>query len=181
MKPLLKESKKGSFLGLFLLIILSVIFLFIAGIFMYVGDLTEEKLHETMDDMEIFGDANVSQIIDDTFGKVSHAYSHLTWITVMLIFGMVLSIFIGSYKVRTEPVYFVPYIIISIIAIIVSVGIANAYEEVIAHPTLSGTFAKLTGGNFFMLNLPTFITVIAFIGGIIMYVRWTTREDQYYG
>ena len=179
MRPLI-QNKRGSFLGLFLLIILSVIFLFIAGIFMYVGDLTEDKLHETMDDME-FGDANTSEIIDATFGKVSQSYSHLTWITVMLIFGMVLSIFIGSYKVRTEPVYFIPYIIISLIAIIVSVGVANAYEEVIAHPTLSSTFAKLTGGNFFMLNLPTFITVIAFIGAIIMYVRWTTREDQYYG
>ena len=177
---LMFKNKKGSFLGLFLLIILSVMILFIAGIFMYVGDLTEDKLHETMDDME-FGEANTSEVITDTFGKVNQAYSNLTWITVMLIFGMVLSIFIGSYKVRTEPVYFIPYIIVSIIAIIVSVGVANAYEEVIAEPTLSSTFATLTGGNYFLLNLPLFITVIAFIGGIIMYVRWTTREDQFYG
>jgi len=32
-----------------------------------------------------------------------------------------------------------------------------------------------------MLNLPLFVTVIAFIGGIIMFIRWSTREDRLYG
>ncbi len=170
------KNKRGSFLGLFLLMIITLIILFVSAIFMYMGDLTQEKLHETMDDME-FGTLNTSEVIDASFGKVTQAYGHLTWITTMLIFSMVISIFIGSYKVRTEPVYFIPYIIVSLIAIIVSVGIANAYEKVILDPTLADAFAQLTGGNYFMLNLPLFITVIAFIGGIIMYVRWTTRED----
>ena len=175
-------NKKGSYTGMFLLMIIAVILLFVSAIFIYVGNLTEEKLHETMEDMDIFGDTNASEVIDNTFGKVNQAYSHLIWITVLLIFGMVMSIFIGSYKVRTEPVYFVPYIIICLICIIVSVGVANAYEEVIANPTLADTFATLTGGNFFMLNLPMFMTVIAFIGGIIMYISWTTKEDtRYYG
>lgn len=180
MRPLLSKNKKGSFTGIFLLMIIAVIIMFVAGIFIYIGGLTKDKLHETMDDME-FGDANTSQVIEDTFGKVDQSYSHLTWITVMLIFAMVLSIFIGSYKVRTEPVYFIPYIIICIIAVIVSVGIANSYEQVIQEPTLAATFTELTGGNYFMLNLPIFVTVIAFVGGIIMYIRWTTREEQIYG
>ena len=178
---LIQKNKKGSFVGIFLLMILAVIFLMIAGVFIYIGDLTTEQLHESMDDMDYFGDENVSEVIDDTFGKVQQAYSNLTWITTMLIFGMILSIFIGSYKVRTEPVYFIPYIIISLIAVITSVGLANAYEQVIAEETLQSTFAQLTGGNFFMLNLPLFVTVIAFIGGIIMFIRWSTREDRLYG
>ena len=175
------NDKRGSYLGMFILMIVAVIILFVSAIFIYIGNETEDKLHETMDDMDIFGDANASEVIDNTFGKVNQSYSYLTWITVMLIFGMIMSIFIGSYKVRTEPVYFVPYTIISLICIIVSVGIANAYEEVIAKPTLAGTFALFTGGNFFMLHLPTFMTVIAFIGGIIIYISWTTKEDYRYG
>lgn len=175
------NDKKGSYIGMFILIVVAIIILFVSAIFIYIGELTEEKLHETMDDMDIFGDTNASEVIDSTFGKVNQAYSHLTWITVMLIFGMVISIFIGSYKVRTEAVYFIPYIIISLICIIISVGIANAYEDVIANETLASTFATFTGGNFFMLNLPMFMTVIAFIGGIIMYISWTTKEDYRYG
>lgn len=177
------KNKRASYTGIFLLIILSMIFMFISAIFIYVGNLTEEKLHETMDDIDFGSSTNTSQVIEETFGKVNQSYSYLTWITVACIFAMMISILIGSYKVRTEPVYFIPYIIICIIAIIVSVGVANAYEQVIAEPTLANTFTELSGGSYFMLNLPMFITVIAFLGGIIMYVRWTTREDlsYYYG
>lgn len=174
------KNKRGSYVGFFLLMIVAFIILFVSAIMIYVGNLTQDKLHETMDDMQ-FGDLNTSETIDATFGEVNESYSHLIWITTMLIFGMVLSIFIGSYKVRTDAVYFVAYILVSIIAIIVSVGIANSYETAIGYEPLADTFATLTGGNYFMLNLPIFITVISFVGGIIMFISWTTREERIYG
>ena len=143
------------------------------------GDVTE-KVHETMDDMT-FGDANTSQVIDDTFGAVNRSYQALYWIAVFLMVGMIISIFIGSYLVTTRPVFFIPYIFITIIAIIVSVGISNAYEQVIADPTLASTFAGFIGANFIMLNLPMWIAIVGIVGAIIMFVRMGSKENELYG
>jgi hypothetical protein len=152
----------------------------------FVANTTLTKLHETMDDLTVFGDTNVSETIDETFGEVPNSFANLTWITVMLIFGMGLSIIYGSYKVRTQPIYFVPYLLIVGIAIVVSAGISNAYETVIANTTLATTFALFGGANHFMLFLPVYVSIIGILGGIIMFISWSTRpEDQggyaYYG
>ena len=173
-------NKRGGFSDLFLFMIFSFTILLICGIFIYMGGDVTEKVHETMDDMT-FGDANTSQVIDDTFGAVNRSYQALYWIAVFLMVGMIISIFIGSYLVTTRPVFFIPYIFITIIAIIVSVGISNAYEQVIADPTLASTFAGFIGANFIMLNLPMWIAIVGIVGAIIMFVRMGSKENELYG
>lgn len=173
-------NRKAGFSDLFIFMILAIAILFICGIFIYLGGNALDKVHETIDPMT-FGDANSSQVIDDTFGKVNEAYQSLYWISIFLIVGMIISIFIGSYLVTTKPIFFIPYIFITIIAIIVSVGLSQAYSSVIEDPTLASTFVGFVGANYIMLNLPIWITVIGFIGGIIMFVRMGSRENQLYG
>jgi len=177
-------NKKGSFGDLFLFMIFAFIIALVVGVFFYIGVTTQDQLHETMDGMDFDDGAgnNASEIIDNTFGGVTTSYNALPWLSIMLIFGMIVSIFIGSYLVTTKPIFFIPYFFISIIAIIVSVPMANAYEELIANPTLVSSFNNFVGLNFVILNLPVFITIIAFIGAIIMFSRMGKREEQvYYG
>jgi len=177
-------NKTGGFTDLFLFMIFSFVIILICGIFIYMGGNVLTQVHDTMDDMR-FGNethyANTSQVIDDTFGAVNRAYQSLYWISVFLMVGMVISIFIGSYLVTTRPVFFIPYAFITIIAIIVSVGISNAYEQVIADPTLASTFAGFIGANFIMLALPIWITVIGIVGAIIMFIRMGSKENELYG
>ena len=173
-------NKNGGFTDLFMFMIFSFVIILVCGIFIYLGGDVTEKVHDTMDDMT-FGDANTSQVIDDTFGAVNRSYQALYWIAVFLMVGMVISIFIGSYLVTTRPVFFIPYAFITIIAIIVSVGISNAYEQVIASPTLASTFAGFVGANFIMLALPVWIAVIGIVGAIIMFVRMGSKENDLYG
>jgi hypothetical protein len=172
-------NKKGSGADLFLFMILSIVVVFICAIFIYLGGTSLNMVHQTMDNMT-FGDANTSQVIDQTFGKVNQAYQSLYWISIFLIVGMILSIFIGSYMVTTKPVFFIPYIFVVIIAIVVSVGLSNAYEMVANDPTLASTFAGFVGANFIMSKLPIWITIIGFVGGIIMFTRMGSRENQIY-
>jgi hypothetical protein len=174
------KGKRGGMADLFIFMIVAVVIIFISVIFIYMGGQVTEQVHATMDNMTI-GNANVSQVIDNSLGAVNRSYQSLYWISVFLIVGMVLSIFIGSYLVTTKPIFFVPYAIIVIIAIIVAVGISNAYEQVMADPTLASTFAGFVGANFIMLQLPIWITVIGLVGGIIMFVRMGSKESQMYG
>lgn len=174
------KGKQGGMTDLFIFMIFSIAILFICGVFIYMGGMATEQVHDTIDNMQ-FGDANTSEVIDQTFGQVNTAYQSLYWIAIMLIVGMVLSIFIGSYLVTTKPIFFIPYAFIVIIAVIIAVGLSNAYEQVIQDPTLASTFAGFLGANFIMLQLPIWIAIIGIVGGIIMFVRMGSRENDMYG
>jgi len=180
MKSLLR-NKKGGLTDLFIFMVVGIIIIFISGIFIYMGGKASDQLHETMDGMDLPSGQNTTQVLNDTFDQVPATYNALYWISLFLIVGMIISIFIGSYLVTTKPVFFVPYIFITIIATIVSVGLSNAYESVIENTTVASTFAGFTGSNFIMLNLPMWIAIIGIVGGIIMFVRMGSKDDEIYG
>jgi len=174
------RGKQGGFTDLFIFMIFAFAILLVSGIFIYLGGNITTQVHEKMDDMT-FGSANTSEIIDNSLGVVDQTYQSLYWIALFLMVGMVISIFIGSYLVTTRPIFFIPYILIVIIAVIVSVGLSNAYETVIADTTLASTFAGFTGANYIMLGLPIWISIIGVVGGIIMFARMGSRESEIYG
>jgi hypothetical protein len=173
-------NRKGALSDLFIFMIFALAILFICGIFIYMGGEVTTQVHEKMDGM-VIGDANVSQVIDTTLGAVNTAYQSLYWIALLLIVAMVISIFIGSYLVTTKPIFFIPYAFITIIAVIIAVGLSNAYEQVIQDPTLASTFAGFVGANFIMLKLPIWVAVIGVVGGVIMFVRMGSKENEIYG
>jgi len=175
-------NKKGGFTDLFLLMIVALIIVLVSGVFIYLGGVVSDQLHDTMDDMDVGGEKNGSELIDENFGAVNVAYGGLYWISVLLIVGMIISTFIGSYLVTTKPVFFIPFIFVLIIAIVVAVGLSNAYETIITDPTLADTFAGFVGANYILANLPIWITVVGVTGAIIMFVRMgREQEGVYYG
>jgi len=163
-------NNRGGFTDLFIFIIFSLVIVFISGIFIFLGGRITSELHEKLDG-QMYGDRNATEVVNNSIGTLNNSYQALYWISIFLMVGMVISIFIGSYLVTTKPVFFIPYIFITIIAIIVSVGISNAYEQIISTPLLADTFAGFVGANFILLNFPIWITVIGIAGGVIMFVR----------
>ncbi len=173
------RGKKGGYMDIFLLIILSIIIVLVCGVFIFMGNTIEDKLHEKMDNMST--SQNMTELIDDTMGKVNVAYTSLRWISLFLMVGMIIAIFIGSYMVTSRPVFFVPYIFIVIIAVILSASISNAYEMIRADATIGPTFAGFVGSNFLLANFPILIAVVGIGGGILMFTRIHKGEEQYYG
>ena len=90
---------------------------------------------------------------------------------------MIIGIFIGSYLVTTKPIFFIPYIFVSIIAVIVGAGISNAYEQIIADETLALQFSYYTASNYILLHLPIILTVVAVVGAVIMFSRLGSRQE----
>ena len=172
----LMKNKKGSFIDLFVFSIFTFIIIVAIGILLYVFNTAENQLHETMDGMTI-GDANVSNVIDDSVGSANISFTALYWLSVLIIFGMILGIFIGSYMVTTKPIFFIPFFFIWIIAIIVAVPISNAYETLSATPELASTYANFIGSNFILNNLPMIVAIVGIVGAIIMFTRMGRREE----
>jgi hypothetical protein len=172
-------NRRGGITDIFLFIIISFVVAMICGIFVYIGDITETRLHESMDDME-FANSNTSQTIDNTIGKVSDSYESLKWLSFLIIVGMMLSILIGSYLVTTKPIFFIPYIFVSIVAVLLSVTMANAYEVLIKNATLESSFAGFVATNYILLHLPMWVTAISFAGAIIMFSRMGRGNESAY-
>ena len=166
-------NKKASLSDLFLFMALSFVIVLFSVIMLYIATTTHDALQTNSGALQkaLGEDGNATQIIDDTFGQVPNSYQSLKWITVMLIFGLALSILMTSFLVKTNPIYFVPYSFILIIAIIVSVPISNTYETIYQEPTLANTFSGFWGANWIFLNLPIWVTVIGLVAGILMFIN----------
>ena len=178
------QNKRGGFTDLFIFMIFAFVIVIMSVVFIYITGMANDELQDSLGNMDLHDTQgnNASQVIENTMGVTEASVTALRWISVLLIAGMILSIFIGSYLVTTKPVFFVPYIFIVIIAFVVSVPISNTYEEVMANEVLSSTFAGFTGANWIMLNLPIWITIIGLAGGIIMFTRMGKKEEfSYYG
>jgi len=82
---------------------------------------------------------------------------------------MIIFIFLSSMVVRTYPITIVIYILGSLLAVILSVFISNAYETSLLNSEILGTtYASMTELNFFMLYLPIEIAVIGLLGGLFV-------------
>jgi len=177
------RNKRGAFTDLFLFMIFAFVIVLISVVWIYMGGMVTEQLHISMDDMDLSDTVgnNASQVIDNTMGNggFNGSIQALHWISIFLIIGMILSIFIGSYLVTTRPIFFIPYLFIVIIAIIVSVPMSNAYERLMLDATLGASFLGFVGANWIMLNLPIWISIIGITGGIIMFSRMGKKEENY--
>lgn len=138
------------------------------AVFIYVGLTTSSALHTQLDNQSTT-DMNYTKILSESIDKIPTSYYVLRWGSFVLIIGMCLSIFIGSYLVTTKPIFFVPYIIVLFVAVIFSVIIANTYETLLQDSVLGAVLASFTGSNFLMLNLPIVVSVVGLVGGAIMY------------
>jgi len=179
-----KINKKGGFTDLFLFMILAFVVVLISVVMVYIGVTVEGQFKDSLGDMGDLHDTvgnNATQVTENTLGVYNSSIGALRWISVLLIVGMMISIFIGSFLVTTKPVFFIPMLFIIIIAIIVSVPIANTYETLMTTPELTGTFATFQGANTLILYLPVWTTILGFAGAIIMFIGLGRRKEQFYG
>jgi len=163
-------NRHAGLTDLFLFMIVAFVIVLISGIFIYLSGEVDTQLTDSLEGLETGATANYTEIVQESMGQVSSTFKLLYWLSVFIIVAMVIAIFIGSYWVTTEPVVFVPYIFLVIIAIIISVGISNAYQTLSETEILASTYAGFIGSNYILYYLPIWVTIIGFTGGIIMFV-----------
>lgn len=176
-------NKVGGFTDLFIFMIVAFVLVLFSGVFIYITTQTYDQLEESLPKMDLVGDGNKNstEVLADTLGVANASFQALHWISIFLIFGMIIAIFIGSYMVTTKPIFFIPYIFIVIIAVVVAVAISNAYEILYNDATLTSTFSEFVGASWIFAKFPIIVGIIGMAGGIIMFVRMGKREEQYYG
>jgi hypothetical protein len=175
-----RKGKKGSIVDIFLFLVFTFVLLLVGGIYIYISTTTSTQLHKQLDGQST-AEVNYTKTINETYDKVPQALQILYWASILIIFAMIISIFVGSYLVTTKPIYFIAFIFVVIIAIIVSVPMSNSYIGLIGTPELAPTYAGYIGANHIMLYLPLWTTIIGFIGAIILFIRMRQSEVTGYG
>ena len=170
-------SKKGALTDLF--IYMAVIFIMV--LFMvamtFVANQTKTELLKKADILQGHSTSyNATNLINETLGGVTSSYDSLKWISVMLMIGFAMSILVTSFLVRTNPVFFVPYAIIVVVAVIMAVPLSNSYDTLYNNPTLHSTFVGFFGASYIFSYLPIWITIIGFVAGILMFVNVVRSE-----
>ena len=113
---------------------------------------------------------NFSDAVDKTFVQVNNAEQ--TWLpqlALVLIFGLMMTIFVSNFVVKTHPAFFVVYLMVIIGAVIGSVYISNAYEDLMMNEIVGGTFQGWTAVSFVMVQLPIFTTVLGVLGAVFLF------------
>lgn len=162
-------NKKGSAIDILVLIVVAlIVVIFFAGWMYGFNLLTNDLITIQSQPNEL---ANVSQAATDVFVPVNTGLNFLRVISFIIIFGLSLSILISNFLVRANPVFFVVYFFIAIIAIVFGVYVSNAYETLQSNSVLGATLATFTGTNFFLANLPIIVGVIALFGAIFLFIN----------
>jgi hypothetical protein len=161
------KKSQGIVVNLFMFMIFSFIIVLVSVIFVYIGNTTETQLKSI--NPKISSDWNAT--VEMSIGGVNRAYQTLNWLTAFVIFGYMLAIIIACVFAKEHLVVFIIYLFISVIAIIVSVPMANAYYNLYNDSHLNATFLGFPQASYILFHLPIVMTVLALLGSTIIVIR----------
>lgn len=151
-------NKKGDFTGLLFLIISIAVFAIFLIIITYVYMQVVPPIKEQL---------GVREEINNTFDMgISTVQNTLPAIWLVMFAGLMIGLMITAWFIPTHPVFFPIFAILMVAAIIVGMGLSNAYEALNANAELASTAGNLGMVAFLMSHLP----VVAFIIGLAVMI-----------
>jgi hypothetical protein len=113
---------------------------------------------------------NMTAASDMTFGQIAQSSQALKIVAVVYILSFGMFIVLSNFFVKYHPFFFFVYILISLLAVIMSVPIANSYHNI--YPTIyDGTLLSWTTANWLVERLPTIVMVISILGAIALFLN----------
>jgi len=163
------EEKKGSIVDLLIWIVIAFVVVTFFGLWIYGFDRIETTLAgipNTTGTINI----SISDATSKTFSIIKPAQeTGLHVLAYTIIFILAISILVINFLEKSNPAFFVLYIFVLLGAIIASVYVSNEYESLLTNDILGVTFQEFTGASFILLYLPVWVTVIGFIGAILLF------------
>lgn len=160
------------------MIVAFIAVVFFAGL-IYVQGMIYNVFHDIGVQNEATGaiSVNMTEAAEVTFGNVNQSIQALRLVALTLILGIGIGIIITNALVKIHPLFFFVYMLISLLAIIFSVPVANAYHGLLSSGTYDGLLQSFTGANWILLNLPVVVTVISIFGGIFLFINLIRTEN----
>jgi hypothetical protein len=120
---------------------------------------------------------NWTDATDKTIVKLDNGFEKLDLLGFAIILGMILNIFVSNYLVKGNPVFFIVYILITILMVLLAMPLANMYETLLSNNIFGATLQSNTLLTFTMLYLPYIVAVVGLFGGLFMAFN-VLRDNQ---
>lgn len=124
------------------------------------------------------GILNVTGAFEQTYGKLDTSYQSFRWLGIVLIFASFISILISNAFVKDYPIAFLGYALFILLSVFISTYISDAYVTAVSSPFISQYASDWVGYLWIMQNLPVIITIVGFIGGIILVANVIMPQPQ---
>ena len=169
-----------SLINVVVLLLIIIIIGFVIIVFSATWDYGFNTLTESIQGINGNSNSNISYYGGDVvFGNLNIGFQQLEWISYMLIFGLTLGAFIGMFVIKEHPAFFGIYIILVSVVLFISIFISRAYEKIYLSGGVIGSQLKSWGASsWLILNLPEWVTILAFIGAILLFVVFNRDSEQ---
>jgi hypothetical protein len=93
---------------------------------------------------------------------------------LIIFIGLILSILITSFLVRTHPIFMFLYIFFLGITILLSFYLGNAYHSFVTNPAFASTLTQATFLNLVMNNIAEITLAVGILSMIIVFAKFST-------
>lgn len=173
-----KEDKRGQ-AGEISAIIIFVALAFASVLFFGIWGYVNQILTDSLTTISTSGPVNMTQAAVDTFGQINNALiPGLRILSIVILFGMVLMIFLTNFLIKKHPIYFFIHVIMTMFAVILSVPVSNIYADFLSGQVFSSQLLGFRAATYVMLNLPVWVTVIGLIGAVFLVINIRTNQEE---
>lgn len=124
------------------------------------------------------GYTNMTYAAQVTFGAVNNATKGMPLVSISIIFSLMMGIIMSSFFLRVHPAFFFLYVLLTVLAIIFSVPISNAYQTLLQSNIFDGYLTQQPMGNWILINLPMVVCVVGILGGIMLLINIVRNEQE---
>ena len=126
------------------------------------------------------GGTNITEAAENTIGQINDSMaSGMAILGFVMLFATALSLLINNYFIREHPAVLIIHILVTLLAVIISVYVSNVYGTLLTGQPFSANLVAMKAVSYIMLNLPTWVTVIGIFGAIILAIRIIRTRDEF--
>lgn len=177
------ESAQFSFFGIFNIVIMAlVVVLFFGGLIYVTGLLNTAFINVGVqnDIGSSHGAAyvNLTVAAQNTFGQMNSSIQNLRLVALTLIFSMIMATFVVNALVKVHPAFFFVHILVTVLAVIFSATISNAYQSLLQAQVYGGLLQSFTGSSWILLNLPMIVGFVGTMGAVFLFINLESNQGS---
>lgn len=165
---MLNNKKAQSLFDLIVWIVIALVVLLFFALWKFGFGMVTDELTSVVTPTNSLG-INISDSAEKSFGVVDAGLNGLHLLAFAMFFGMGMSILLSSFLIKVHPAFFIVFILVSLVAIVLSFYISNAYTDLSQDAVIGSALTEFKMMSFVMTFLPLWVTVIGFLSAIFLY------------
>lgn len=158
------NNKKGFVVEMLAFIVVGIIaVLFFAGMIYGFGLVKNTLQSGDLDNAQV----NMTKISSQSFGYLADGMANLRLISAIILIGFFIATMVVAYFSTKHPIWIFVYLLITIIMVIFSVYVSNAYETMKNDPTIGSMVSGFTISDIIISYLPIWVSIIGLLGIVL--------------